>query len=101
MLRKYIFNMLALNDQKKMKILMMYATTRSNMKSNMQVSHKMNAEKSTEYKRKDEYSHIKWSPQIKMDSSKKNTWKKQKQAVNTAVLKENIHKVSKNRTDEI
>lgn len=53
MLRKYIFNMLALNDQKKkMKILMMYATTRSNMRSNMQVSHKMNAEKSTEYVRK-------------------------------------------------
>ena len=37
-------------------------------------------EKDRIYK-KDEYSHIKWSTQIKMDSSKKNiTWKKQKQA---------------------
>lgn len=53
MLRKYIFNMLALNDQKKkMKILMMYAITKSNMRSNVQGSHKMNAEKSTEYVKK-------------------------------------------------
>ena len=37
----------------------MYAITKSNKRSNIQVSHKMNAEKSTEYIKKDEHSHIK------------------------------------------
>lgn len=36
----------------------------------MQVRHKINTEESTE-DIKDEYSHIKWSTQIRMDSSKK------------------------------
>ena len=84
----------------------MYAITKSNKRSNIQVSHKMNAEKSTEYIKKDEHSHIKQFTQIKMDSSKKNIACREKakaSTINIAVLKkkENIHKVSKNRTNEI
>lgn len=42
----YIYiNTLSLTVQKKVKILIMYVITKSNMRSNMHISHKMNTEK--------------------------------------------------------